>query len=82
MIPPRIKNVIANNNYELIIEYQNGEKKLYNIQNLLEEEYYKKLKDLDYFLQAKNSQVTIEWPDGEDIDPNRLYEDSIIADEK
>ena len=76
MIPPRIKNVISNENYESIIEYTNGEKKKYNMLSQLKHDYYKKLNDIDYFMKAKNSEVTIEWPDGEDIDPNELYENS------
>ncbi len=76
MIPPRIKNVIANDNYELIIEYENGESKKYDASTLFEYKYYEPLKDIDYFKKAKNALVTIEWPNGEDIDPNELYEKS------
>ena len=44
MIPPRIKNVIANDNYELIIEYENGENKKYDVSTLFEHKYYEPLK--------------------------------------
>lgn len=77
MIPPRIKNVIANENYELIIEYSTGEKKKYDMHSQLNKSHYSKLKDITYFKLAKNDEVTISWPDGEDIDPNELYENSI-----
>lgn len=76
MIPPRIKNVIANDNYELLIEYQNGENKKYDMKKQFVHEYYNKLKNIIYFKQVKNSEVTVEWPDGEDVDPNELYENS------
>ena len=77
MIPPRIRNVVANDNFELIIEYQNGEMKKYNTQKLLEKQNYYNLKDIVYFKQARNAEVTVEWPNGEDIDPNELYDNSI-----
>ncbi len=76
MIPPRIKNVIANDNYELFVTYINGESKKYDMSSQLNKDYYKKLKNIDYFKLARNAEVTIEWPDGEDIDPNELYENS------
>ena len=77
MIPPRIKNVIPNENFELRIEYENGETKTYDITKQLEHEHYKNLRNIAYFMLAKNAEVTIEWPEGEDIDPNELYENSI-----
>ena len=76
MIPPRIKKVIANDNYELFVTYINGESKKYDMRSQLNKDYYKKLKNIDYFKLAKNAEV--EWPDGEDIDPNELYEKSEI----
>ena len=48
MIPPRIKNVIANDNYELLIEYQNGENKKYDMKKQLVHEHYNKLKNIIY----------------------------------
>ncbi len=76
MIPPRIKNVLANDNYELIIEYENGQKKKYNMKPLLNESFYNSLNNIAYFKLAKSAQVTVEWPNGEDIDPNELYNNS------
>ncbi|MBQ9267198.1 MAG: DUF2442 domain-containing protein [Clostridia bacterium] len=76
MIPPRIKSVKAFENYDIEIEYYDGEKKLYNMQKQLIHPYYEKLKNIAYFLLLKSADTTIEWPDGEDIDPNELYENS------
>ncbi len=77
MIPPRIKNVIANDKFELIIEYNNGELKKYDMHKQLKKPYYQRLSEINYFKQVKNADVTVEWPNGEDIDPNELYENSI-----
>ena len=77
MIPPRIKSVVAEDNYCLNIVYENGENKKYNMTNLLNETFYQKLKNKIYFKSVKNVGTTVEWPDGEDIDPNELYEKSL-----
>lgn len=73
MIPPRIKHVKVFDNYDIELEYCNGENKKYNMKKQLIHPYYAKLKNIAYFLLAKSVETTIEWPDGEDIDPNELY---------
>ena len=78
MIPPRIANVVALENFILQIEYVNGEHRLYDMKNQLQKNYYKNLNNIGYFRLVKSAQVTVEWPNGEDIDPNELYENSII----
>ena len=77
MIPPRIKDVHALDNFILEITYVTGEKKLYDMSKNLNYDFYKNLKNIGYFKLAKNAQITVEWPNGEDIDPNELYENSI-----
>ena len=52
-------------------------KKIYDMKKLLEYEFYNNLKNIAYFKLAKSVQTTIEWPNGEDIDPNELYKNSI-----
>lgn len=76
MIPPRIKNVKAFENYDLELEYANGEKRRYSMKKQLEHPYYQALKNISYFLLVKSAETTVEWPNGEDIDPNELYSSS------
>lgn len=78
MIPPRIENVEVLNNYELKIIYKNGEIKFYNMKKNLQYEWYKNLKNKEYFKLVKSVETTLEWPNGEDIDPNELYENGIV----
>ena len=77
MIPPRIKEVIALDEFLLKIIYVTGEEKLYDMKNELNLKPYKKLNNKAYFKLVKSVGPTIEWPDGEDMDPNRLYESGI-----
>lgn len=77
MIPPRIKSVKAFQDYHLEIEYVNGEKKRYNMESQLQHLYFKELKNVSYFMLVKSVDITVEWPNGEDIDPNELYLNSV-----
>jgi len=80
MIPPRIKSVKPLNNFSLEITYVSGEKKLYNMEKNLKYGFYKKLNNIGYFKLVKSVETTLEWPDGEDIDPNELYDNSVTID--
>lgn len=77
MIPPRIKDVKILEDYKLEITYVTDEIKIYDMTKNLNIDFYKKLNNKEYFKKAKSVETTIEWPDGEDIDPNELYENSI-----
>lgn len=74
MIPPRIESVSIINNYVLEISYVNGEKRIYDMKPNLKHNYYKNLRNMEYFKKVKNVETTVEWPEGEDVDPNELYE--------
>ncbi len=77
MIPPRPQKVKVLPNYKLEILFDNGEEKIYNMKKNLKEKFYQKLKDFDYFNTVKVSGITLEWKDGEDIDPDDLYNNSV-----
>ena len=77
MIPPRIEKVEALDDYKLKIIYANGEKKLYDMKKNLQYDFYKKLNNIAYFKMVKSVETTVEWNNGEDIDPNELYDNSI-----
>lgn len=77
MIPPRIKDVRVLDDFCLEITYVTNEKKKYDMKEKLKLSCYKKLKNNVYFNLVKSVQTTIEWPDGEDVDPNDLYDNGI-----
>ena len=77
MIPPRIKEVKALDDFCIEITYSTNEKKLYDMKKVLGYNCYKNLKNIAYFKLAKSAETTVEWPNGEDVDPNELYDNSI-----
>ena len=72
----KIAPLQALDDFFIKITYVNGEEKLYDMKKNLQEEFYKNLKNIAYFKLVKSVGVTVEWTNGEDIDPNELYENS------
>ena len=78
MIPPRIKDVKALDDFCIEITYNTNEKKIYDMKKNLEYDFYKNLKNIAYFRLVKSAGITVEWPNGEDVDPNELYNNSEV----
>ena len=76
-IEPSPKKVKALDNYVLYIEFENGERKIFDMKRNLEFEFYKRLIDKKNFKNVKISGINIEWKTGEDIAPETLYYESI-----
>ena len=74
---PRVKEVMILSNYRLHIEFNNGERGIYDCTPLLEFGVFKELKDKNYFQQAKVCGGTVVWPHEQDICPDTLYLDSV-----
>lgn len=73
---PLIKNVEVLEDYKLLLTYENGEKKIYDMKPNLQYEIFKKLKDYELFKKVHSIGETIEWETGEDVSPESLYLDS------
>jgi hypothetical protein len=73
---PRVKAVVAKDDYKLEIEFTNGELGVYDCTPLLDFGVFKELRALDYFKRARAEGGTVVWPDEQDISPDTLYEDS------
>ena len=80
-IEPSPKKVKALDNYLLYIEFENGERKIFDMKRNLEFEFYKRLIDKKNFKNVKISGINIEWKTGEDIAPETLYYESIALED-
>ncbi len=76
MMNPRIKQVTALPDYELQLEFTNGECGVYDCSHLLDFGIFNELKDKNYFSKAKVLDGTVVWPNEQDICPDTLYLDS------
>ena len=75
---PRVKSVIAGDDYKLEITFAGGEMGVFDCAHLLNFGVFRELRDISYFKQARAEGGTVVWPHEQDICPDTLYEDSMI----
>lgn len=73
--------VKALEDFLLYIEFQNGEKKIYDMKELLKFDYYKNLRNREIFKTVCVYGITLKWSTGEDIAPEKIYFDSVPLEE-
>jgi Protein of unknown function (DUF2442) len=71
-----IKNVKPKNNYILLLTFENGEKRQFDMKPYLEIGIFKELKDISLFKTVKIHFDSIEWANEADFDPEVLYQKS------
>ncbi|MEI7829739.1 MAG: DUF2442 domain-containing protein [Prolixibacteraceae bacterium] len=74
---PIVKRVKPIDNYNLILTYENGELRQFDMKPFLNKGIFKELYDVSKFNSVKVSFDTIEWENEADLDPEVLYEQSI-----
>ena len=76
MLQPKITALSAKEPYHLYLEYENGEKKLFDVKPYIQGSWYGELENVDYFrtVSLLPGGSGIEWAHGQDIAPHELYE--------
>ncbi|HEY5507866.1 MAG TPA: DUF2442 domain-containing protein [Paludibacter sp.] len=69
-----IKNVQPLPNYNLILTFENGEKRQFDMNPYLNLGVFQELKDVSKFNTVRVSFYTIEWENEVDFDPEVLYQ--------
>lgn len=59
--------------YQILVEFDNGEKKSFDVEPYIKGEWYGQLRSFEYFKRVATDGYTIVWPDGQDICPDELY---------
>ncbi|MBI4649299.1 MAG: DUF2442 domain-containing protein [Bacteroidia bacterium] len=72
-----IKDVKPQGNYHLLLVFENGEKRLFDMKPYLNFGIFKELKDIKMFKTVRKNFDTIEWENEADFDPEILYQKSI-----
>lgn len=78
----QVKEVSAAPGYILNVLYENGELRQFDMNPYLEVGIFKELKDEQIFNQVNPSFDTVEWPNQADIDPEVLYNESLLLNKK
>jgi hypothetical protein len=71
-----IRNVKPQDDYMLLLTFENGEKRQFDMKPYLEIGLFKELKDPNLFKTVKTSFDSIEWANDADFDPEILYQKS------
>ena len=73
MLRPTVTKVIPQENNILFLEFDNDEKKLFDVKPYIKGSWFGKLNNESYFKTVKPNGYNIEWLDGQDICPDDLY---------
>lgn len=78
MLQPRLIAIQPVHPLMLRLEYETGEVKIFDVAPYATGSWYGQLMDQSYFSAVRllPDGVGIEWPEGQDIAPHELYEDS------
>ena len=77
----RAKKVVPMKNYIILIEFENGERKIYNCYPLLQIPLFSGLKEEEFFRKVHVDEMGVVcWNDATDIAPNELYNNSESVD--
>ena len=78
MYPP-VKSVTPLENYRLLLQFGNGEKKVFDLAPYLNIGKFADLRDPSMFSSVAVKFDSIEWANHLDIDPEFLYEKSLAS---
>ncbi len=68
-----VKAVEPINNFKLLLTFENGEKRQFDMNPFLNNGIFKELNEVELFNTVHLSFDTIEWDNEADIDPETLY---------
>ena len=71
-----VTNVVPTDDYKLILSFDENEKRVFDVSEILDFGRFSELNDLGVFKRVHVSFDTVEWDNGLDLDPEYLYEKS------
>jgi hypothetical protein len=72
-----VVHVTAKYDFTLILEFENGEERCFNMAEYIDQKPWVRLKTGNTFLGAFVENGTVAWSENIDIDPETLYEKSV-----
>ena len=73
-----VVKVKAKSDYTLELEFENGERRLFDMAPIMNKKPFGRLKQSNTFLAARVDYGTVVWPGNIDIAPETLYDRSIL----
>jgi hypothetical protein len=73
---PRVVSVEATDGHSLILRFDNGERRVFDVTPLLSVGRFRSLAAVEEFRKVRVAYDSVEWENGLDLDPEYLYERS------
>ncbi len=77
MINPKVRTVVAQDDYTLYLTFENDEERILDMTSYLDKDVFRELQEKSYFRRVKVSSGSVEWPNEQDLSYNTLYLESI-----
>jgi len=77
MIRPKAVNVTPQDDYNLLVTFNNNEKRIFDVKPYLDFKPFVELKNPAIFSTVKTAGLSVEWVHGQDICPDELYHNSV-----
>ena len=74
MSHPKVIEVNPLLDYKVMLAFETGERKIFDVTPYISGDWFGKLKDKDFFRTVRAAGRTIVWAGGQDIAPHELYE--------
>ena len=71
---PKVLSVRPKENYQLVLTFENGEIKTFDVKPYIQGDWFGELENKQIFNSVRPCGNTIEWANGQDIAPHELYE--------
>jgi hypothetical protein len=76
---PAVKEVIPDTDYTLLLTFDNGDKRRFDMKPYLDKGIFQELRDVNQFNSVHVSFDTVEWDNEADFDPEVLYTNSELV---
>ena len=73
---PRITSVKPQKDYQLLLQFDNGENRVFDVSPYLDKGIFKELQQLSMFYSVKAIDGTVQWQNEADFCPDTLYLES------
>ena len=70
---PKAVSVVPQKEYKLLIGFDNGETRIFDVAPLIYGSWFGRLADPELFKTVRVGKHTIEWAEGQDVCPDDLY---------
>ena len=70
----QVRKVDARDDYTLVLTFEGGTRKVFDMKPYLERGVFRELKDIDMFKTARVCFSSVSWANDADFDPEALYD--------